>query len=60
MVNNRNDRQDQKDVYEARRHMKGEESAQPHEQQQDADNCKHIDPPMSEIWLAAPCGGPSI
>jgi hypothetical protein len=40
--------------------MKGEESAQPHEQQHEADNSKHIDPPMSEIWLAARWGGVSI
>jgi hypothetical protein len=56
VVHNRNERQDQKDVYEACGHMKGEESTQPHEQQNEADNSKHIHPPMSEIWLSAPCG----
>jgi hypothetical protein len=40
--------------------MKGEESAQPHEQQHEADNSKHIHPPMSETWLAAPCGVSAI
>ena len=35
-------------MYEARGHMKGEESAQPHEQQHDADNSKHLHPPKRE------------
>jgi hypothetical protein len=60
MVNNRNERQDQKDVYDARGHMKGEESAQPQEQQHEADNSKHISSynPTGDIGLATPCGGP--